>query len=178
MKKTLLGFSVAAVALLAIAPINAYAVPQDAPPPPLQGKDAVRPPFPPLSEEQMAQVQGFEKEYLEAVSPLREQLKEKKMELKALSPNPNTKPEELRQIIKDIIALEKQIDVQKDAFRDNMIKAGIPCPGPKDFPGPHHGLRGPKGPRHGCWGPYYGPAAHRGYWGPHPGHGPAAPCWW
>ncbi len=168
MKKTLFGFSVIAAALLSTAPLVVYAVPRDAPPlPPPHHERAVRPPFPPFSEEQMAQIQSFEKEYLDASSPLKEQLKEKRLELKALSPNPNTKPEELRQLVRDIIALEKQLDVLKDTFRDNMVNAGIPCPGPKGFPGPHHSLRRSKakGPGSACWDPYHG-------------HDPVAPCWW
>ena len=89
MKKTLLGISLMALSLAAAVPMAAYAVPHDAPP--RDGK-AVRPPLPPLSEEQIAQARSLAKEYREAVSPLREQLREKKMELKALSPNPRKKP--------------------------------------------------------------------------------------
>lgn len=166
MKKTLLGISLMALSLAAAVPMAAYAVPHDAPP--RDGK-AVRPPLPPLSEEQIAQARSLAKEYREAVSPLREQLREKKMELKALSPNPNTKPEELRQIIRDIIALEKQIDVQKEAFREKMDQAGIPCPVGKGHerpgPRPHPGFCGPDGPRHDCWGRPHGHCpAHGGCW--------------
>ena len=174
MKTKMIAFPLMALALVASVPMIAQAYPHD--PRPRDGGPA-RPPVPPMTAEQRAQMQTFWQEHHDAVFPLMEQLREKRMELRALSPNPNTKPEELRTIIKDIVSLEDKIDEQRNIMWDKMNKAGLPCPMGRDFdrPGPRRGDRGPAGPRHNGWGP------DGSCWGPHHGYGPMSGsprCWW
>ena len=74
---------------------------------------------------------------------------EKKMELRALSPNPNVKPEELKAITSEIAALRAKIRAVNDEFYANMDKAGLPC---GDYGCAWHGDGYGYGHgRHGCW---------------------------
>jgi len=65
-------------------------------------------------------------EYHAEVAPLRLQLKQKRMELRALSPNPNTKPEDLKSLVADILALEKKIQDARSEFRKSIAKQDLP----------------------------------------------------
>lgn len=115
-------------------------------------------PVPCLSAEQRAQMKALRAEHHDAVAPLRESLMRKKMELHALAPNPNVKPEELKALVAEICELRKKIHVLNGEHRAKLEKAGLPSPrfhdgdGPR---GPRHGFHkenSPCGPRHGFHG--------------------------
>ena len=84
---------------------------------------------PELTKEQMAQMDKFCEEHRAALQPLRDQLIQKRMELRALSPNPNVKPEELKALTAEITKLHEQIRTVNDDFYAKMDKAGLPCYG-------------------------------------------------
>ena len=100
--------------------------------------------MPELNEEQTAQLDKFRDERRNALRPLYDKLEEKRLELRALSPNPNVKPEELKAITAEIADLRKQIRDVEDDFYANMIKAGLPCRGYH-----HNGAGWGDAPRHG-----------------------------
>lgn len=104
-----------------------------------------RHPAPCLTAEQTAQLKTFRAEHHDAVAPLRESLMQKKMELHALAPNPNVKPEELKALVAEIGELRKKIHVLNGEYRAKLEKAGLPCPR-------FHHEDGPRGPRHGFHG--------------------------
>ena len=111
---------------------------------------------PALSEEQRAQMDKLCEEHRNAVRPLYDQLTQKGLELRALSPNPNVKPEELKAIIADISKLHEQLRTINEDFYSKMADAGLPCFGAYRHGGYHHGGNGWCGmPRHGqnygCW---------------------------
>ena len=95
--------------------------------------------------ERKAQREKLVKEHHAAVMPLHKQLVQKQMELDALSPNPNVKPEELKALVAEILSLREQIRTMKDDFRKEMGKLGGKRS--KRFHGPEHGFRGECGPR-------------------------------
>ena len=99
-----------------------------------QNMDAC-PYLPQLTDEQKAQMDKFHKEHYDAVAPLRDSLAEKRMTLNALSRNPNTDPAELRQLTADITKLRTQIRTVNDEFFAKMEKAGLPCPGFRNYAG-------------------------------------------
>ena len=108
-----------------------------------------------LSQEQIAQMDKFHEEHRAAVAPLYDQLMEKRLELRALSPNPNVKPEELKALSAEIASLHAKIRTINDEFYANMSKAGLPC---GDYGCAWHGSRDGYGYgyghghcRHGCW---------------------------
>ena len=80
-----------------------------------------------LTAEQKAQMEKMVSEHRAAIAPLREKIAQKRMELDALSPNPNTKPEELKAIVAEIVSLRKQIRTLQQDFRGKMAEAGLPC---------------------------------------------------
>ncbi len=86
------------------------------------------PAMPNLTDAQKAQLENFRKEHYAAVAPLRDSLMEKRMTLNALSRNPNTSPDELRQLTADITKLRTQIRTVNDDFAAKLTKAGLPCP--------------------------------------------------
>ena len=100
--------------------------------------------MPELTEEQAAQLDKLYVEHQNAVEPLYEQLSEKRMELRALSPNPNVKPEELKALTAEIAKLRKQIRTVNDEFYAKIGNSGLPCPGYH-----HHGEGWRNTPRHG-----------------------------
>lgn len=90
------------------------------------------------------------KAHHEAVAPLYEQLMQKRMELDALSPNPNTKPEELKALVAEIVSLRKQLHVLQNEFRADLAKSGLKCGKPfrgDCAPRSPHGEGWHKGPR-------------------------------
>ena len=94
--------------------------------------------------------------YHDAVRPIYDQLTQKGLELRALSPNPNVKPEELKAVIADISKLHAQLRTINEDFYSKMADAGLPCVGAYRHGGYHHGGNGWCGmPRHGqnygCW---------------------------
>lgn len=91
--------------------------------------------LPQLTDEQKAQLEKFRKEHYEAVAPLRDSLMEKRMTLNALSRNPNTSPAELRQLTADITKLRTQLRTVNEEFFNKMEKAGLPCPGFRNYAG-------------------------------------------
>ena len=109
-----------------------------------------------LTDEQKAQLDKFHEEHYKAVTPLRDNLMEKRMTLNALSGNPNASPDELRQLTADITKLRTQIRTINDEFYAKLTKAGLPCP--------RYG-------RHDGYGMGYG---HRGYGHDGYGHGMGA----
>lgn len=107
--------------------------------------------MPELSQEQAAQLDKLREEHRNAVRPLYDQLSEKELELRTLSPNPNVKPEELKAIIAEISKLHEQLRTVNEDFYSKMSAAGLPCRG--GYGGYHHGGDGWCGmARHGgCW---------------------------
>ena len=110
-----------------------------------------------LSEQQIAEMDKFREQHRAAVAPLYDQLMEKRMELRALSPNPNVKPEELKALTAEIAALHAKIRAANEECYTNMAKAGLPCGG---YGCAWHGGRDGYGygardgyghGRHGCW---------------------------
>ncbi len=87
------------------------------------------PAAPQLSQEQVAQMDKLYDEHRAAAAPLYEQLAQKRMELRALAPNPNVKPEELKALTAEISALHEKIRVLNQSFYDSLDKAGLPCYG-------------------------------------------------
>ena len=93
---------------------------------------------PELTKEQVAQMDKLCEEHRAALLPLRDQLIQKRMELRALSPNPNVKPEELKALTAEITKLHEQIRTVNDDFYAKMDKAGLPCYGGSHQRGWHH----------------------------------------
>ncbi len=85
------------------------------------------PVMPRLTDEQRVQMDKLHEEHTAAVRPLRDALAAKRLELNALSRNPNVDPSELRQLTADITKLRTQIREVNDDFFSNMEKAGLPC---------------------------------------------------
>ena len=56
------------------------------------------------------------------VDPLRESMWQKKMELKALSPNPNTQPAEIKGLVKEIGDLHLQMRTERQALNERLEK--------------------------------------------------------
>ena len=107
-----------------------------------------------ITPEQMAQFKEFRNERKAALAPLRQQLTQKRMELRALSPNPNVKPEELKALVAEIMELRGKVAAVNKDFRDKMKKAGLPSwLGNKKgapFHKFHRGNERANGPHHGC----------------------------
>ena len=103
-------------------------------------------PAPQLSAEQAAELQKLRAEHHAALASLRDSIAQKKMELHALAPNPNVKPEELKALAAEISDLRKQMRTLGEEYRAKLEKAGLPCPHfRQDCERPH-------GPRHGFHG--------------------------
>lgn len=101
--------------------------------------------MPQLTEEQMTQLNKLRDEHHAALTPLRDSLAEKRMTLNALSRNPNTSPDDLRQLTADITKLRTQIRTVNDDFAAKMEKAGLPCPGFRHHDGRGMGYRDGRG---------------------------------
>lgn len=139
---------VASAVILLTAP-TAFAFPQDAHRPPHHAMTTPGKPVPPLSAEKRAEIDKLREDYRNAVTPLREKLMQKNMELRSLAPNPNVKPEELKALVAEIIALRKEVQTLNDEFKAKMpkrperfAKAGTPqkhCPMQKMQQREHNG---------------------------------------
>ncbi len=79
--------------------------------------------------------------YRAKVEPLRESMWEKRMELRALAPNPNTQPAEIKALVKEIGALHVQMKTERDNLRNGLEKA-IGLKLGRGMDGMHHGMRG------------------------------------
>lgn len=88
-------------------------------------------------------------EHQDKVAPLRDQLKVKRMELKALSRNPNTQPEHISKVSAEIGDLMSKIRAEKTAIRVRLDKevGFMPPMMMGDMPG--HGKCFHKGNDHG-----------------------------
>ncbi len=76
--------------------------------------------------EQEARLDTLVQEHIAVVQPLRTQLDEKMLELKMLSPNPNTKPETISALTKEVSGLRNQLDQENASFRAKLEKEGLP----------------------------------------------------
>ena len=170
-----------AAAIISVAPAAAMAGGHGHPercPQPHRMSPCERPAMPCLNPEQIAQMKQFRKEHRAALAPLREQISQKRMELHALAPNPNVKPDDLKGIVNDIMSLRKQIRTVNDSFRDKMEKAGLPFWGDCGPRGPHGRMKncGPRAGHDGHTGPgWRGDCGARGPHGGHLGQSDCAP---
>ena len=118
---------VASAAILLAAPA-AFAFPQDAPRPPHHMMAAPGKAVPPISAEKRAEISKMREDYRNAITPLREKIMQKNMELRSLAPNPNVKPEELKALVAEIIALRKDVQKLNDEFKAKMPqRPGMPA---------------------------------------------------
>lgn len=144
-----LSLALAAALLLSSAPYIAQASEQapDNIRPRVRGEENWHRPMPRLSAEQKETLAKLREEHRTEMGQLREKLMRKKMELKALSPNPNVKPDELKALVAEIIDLKKQIRGKNGEHLKKLRDAGLPAPffksgdrpeGPRD----RHGFHG------------------------------------
>ncbi len=99
-----------------------------------------------LSPEKQEAYQTMMKEFRARMIPLREAMWQKKLELKALSPNPNTKPEDLKALVRAINNLHVQMCTEREALHARLEKeVGMTWKGKGVHPF-HHGRQG----HHGC----------------------------
>jgi zinc resistance-associated protein len=61
-------------------------------------------------------------EFRDKMVPLRETMWQKRMELEALSPNPNTQPDEIKGLVKEIGALHTRMRGEREGLRDRLEK--------------------------------------------------------
>lgn len=94
-----------------------------------------------LTPEQQTKLDALVKEHVAVVQPLSSQLDAKMLELDMLSPNPNTKPETISALVKEVTDLRTKLDQENNAFRDKLDKEGFPTMGY----GMGHGGRGMMG---------------------------------
>ncbi|WP_446424401.1 periplasmic heavy metal sensor [Mailhella sp.] len=120
--------SLMAAALLAAAPAAAFAdscaKPVHSACPALEAP-CERPghPAPQLSVEQAAELQKLRAEHHAALTSLRDSIAQKKLELHALAPNPNVKPDELKALTAEISDLRKQMRALGKDYRAKLEKA-------------------------------------------------------
>lgn len=98
------------------------------------------------------------KDHYDRVAPLRDKLESKRIELEALSRNPNAKPETISALANEVAQLRSQIRAERISLSDKMekevgMRAGRGMGG---YGGYHHGGRSGHG--HGGYG-------HGGYGG-------------
>lgn len=78
-----------------------------------------------LSDEQKKNVDNLFAEHLAAIEPLREQLQAKKLELNALSRNPNTEPETIRKLAGDIAGLNSKMRQAGRELHEKLDAMGV-----------------------------------------------------
>ncbi len=110
-----------------------------------------------LSPEKQSAYQAMMKEHFDRISPLRDKLDAKRIELNALSSNPNAKPETLSKLAGEVAELQAQLRTERRALGDRMEK---------DL-----GIRHGYGMGHGMGGMMDGRGYHGGRHGGHGGHG-------
>lgn len=104
--------------------------------------------YAPLSPEEQQAAEKLIREHAAAVEPLRTQLDAKRLELDALSRNPNAKPEAISKLAEEVAGLSAQLRKAGADFRARLSsEAGIrPAPrnmGPGAYRhGYHHGMMG------------------------------------
>ncbi len=109
-----------------------------------------------LSQEQVTQMEKLYDEHYAATAPLYDQIAQKRLELRALAPNPNVKPEELKALSAEISALHEKVRALDETFYDNLTKAGLPCYGYGRHGGFHGRGHAGYGYHHGGYGCAYG----------------------
>lgn len=75
-----------------------------------------------LTPEKQTAFSAIMTESFQKMQPIREQLRTKEMTLRALSPNPNTKPEQLTALVDEIAALRKQMSTEFEACAARVQK--------------------------------------------------------
>ena len=135
-----------------------------------------------LSPEKRAVADKLIQEHLAAMKPLREQLQAKRLELDALSRNPNVQPEQISRLAGEVASLSAQMRDAGDSFRTKMAEETGLGPVPFSGRGLGAGSRGcdcGRGPVAGGMGPRWdggmGPRWDGGM-GPRWDGGMGAPC--
>lgn len=75
-----------------------------------------------LSPEKQAAYDAMMKEHIDRVTPIQDKLNAKKLELNALSHNPNVKPEALSKLAGETSELQAQLRAERRALDDRMQK--------------------------------------------------------
>ncbi len=78
-----------------------------------------------LTAEQQTQMDALAQEHFSTVQPIRNQLDEKMLELRMLSSNPNTTPETISALTKEVSNLRTQLDKENTAFRTKLESQGF-----------------------------------------------------
>ena len=82
-----------------------------------------------LTPEKQAAYNNIMEESYKKMLPLHDQIQAKEMTLRALSPNPNTKPEQITALVDEIMKLRQQVRVERDAHVERIQKeVGIDMP--------------------------------------------------
>jgi len=75
-----------------------------------------------LTPEKQEAYRKIMKSFQDKVEPLRESMWQKRLELKALSPNPNTQPADIKALVKEIGDLHTQMRNERQALNDRLEK--------------------------------------------------------
>lgn len=95
-----------------------------------------------LTPEQQQAYTGMMRDFENKMIPLREKASAKRMELDALAQNPNTKPETLSALVRELTEARTQMQKEQLALRDQMDKSGIPGAGMGMMSGNYGGRHG------------------------------------
>ncbi|MEG1610135.1 MAG: periplasmic heavy metal sensor [Bilophila sp.] len=79
----------------------------------------------PLNAEQQKAYTGIMQDFETRITPLREQAIAKHTELNALSQNPNTRPETISALVRELTDIRSQIHKERLALNEQMTKNGI-----------------------------------------------------
>lgn len=106
--------------------------------------------YPALTQEKRDALDKLMQDRRAAVEPMVQQLEAKRLELNALSRNPNTKPEDISKLAQDVAQLQNQIRTTDRDFQDKVQKElGVQM-------GPRGGMMGGYGSMHdGMRGGYH-----------------------
>lgn len=112
-----------------------------------------------LAPEKQEQLRAIMDAHRKEVRPLQNALWQKRMELDALAPNPNTKPGDIKALVAEMANLRSQLQEKQDAVRAKVrqdVGVDMPMMGRGAGDGGRHG-RGGKGMGQGmngmgCWG--------------------------
>ncbi len=100
-----------------------------------------------LTPEKQEAYRNIMKEFRDKMTPIREAMWEKRLELKALSPNPNVQPAEIKALVGEIGALHTQMRTEHESLRNRLeTEIGLKL-GKGGFQHPQRGkgMRGNKG---------------------------------
>jgi zinc resistance-associated protein len=75
-----------------------------------------------LTPEKQEAYQTIMQDFQDKMTPLRETMWQKRMELEALSPNPNTQPDEIKGLVREIGALHTQMRGEHQGLRERLEK--------------------------------------------------------